>query len=791
MANRGIAQNEITGTIKDKNGEGVIAAVVALLNATDNKLVKAAVTNVDGTFAIKAVKTGNYKFKVQVLGYKDYISQAFLLDAASKKLGTITLQNNIESLDEVVVKAEKPMVQVLADKTVFNVDNTIEAAGSSGFELLRKAPGIVIDNNDNVIVEGKAGVLFYINGKPSVLRGEDLANFLKTLQASDIEAIEIITQPSSRYDAEGNAGIINIKLKRDKSLGTNGTVSAGITVGQYVRGNGSLSFNTRGKKTSLYGAYSNRLGQDFRFIKVKREQNNFTFGSQSFDLRQRESHNARVGFDYYLNKRSTLGAMVNGNFSNFTSDRNTRTPITPDGTSSPTQILVADNTDKRTMFNGFANLNYKYEGSKGRTLNLDLDYGQYNNDQATLQPNRYFNGTETQTISEIITYFEAPVNIQVMSGQVDYTQRFLQGVLGLGSKYSKVSTNNNFRFFDRLNGTDVLNTDRTNDFFYDEQVVAGYLSYQLKLKKMNFQAGIRMEHTLSDGRLESAQDNANAQVRRDYLNWFPSGGITYKANKKNQWALNYSRRIRRPNYQNLNPFEYKMNELEFRRGNPFLRPQYTENLKLSHTYHYTLTTSLSYSIVNDFSAGILRPLDGNRTFIISENVATQRVINLGVAYPARLNKWWSIYLSVNAFRSVFESTDPAFIGLTQNSMNAYIQNTFKLPKGLTMQVSGFYNSPTIWGGTFRANSIGALNLAFRKRFMNNKLTASLAFNDVLYTQKFSASTEFPEINLLFNSRRDSRQITFSLAYNFGSKDIKRQRKRKTGIENEKGRMGNK
>jgi outer membrane receptor protein involved in Fe transport len=788
MAGRGIAQHQVTGAVKDKSGEGVIAAVVALIQAADSKLVKATVTNPDGTFAIKMVKSGSYKLKIQVLGYKDYVSKAFSVANGNQKIAPITLDNNIESLNEVVVKAEKPMVQVLADKTVFNVNNTINAEGSSGFELLRKAPGIVIDNNDNVIVEGKSGVLFYINGKPSVLRGEDLVNFLKTLQSSDIEAVEIITQPSSKYDAEGNAGIINIKLKRDKSLGTNGTVSAGITVGQYVRGNSSLSFNTRGKKTSFYGAYSNRMGQSYEFVNLTRQQNNTTFGSRSTEIRERNSHNVRMGFDYYMNKRSTLGAMVTGNFSDASSNRTTRTPITPDGSTTPAQVLVAENEDNRTSFNGFANVNYKYEGSKGNVLNIDLDYGQYNKDRNNLQPNLYFNGSETQAVSEIINYFETPVNIQILSGQVNYSQKFLKGVLGMGTKYSLVSTNNNFRFFDRVNGTDVLNTDRTNNFFYDEQIVAGYLNYNLKFKKINIQAGLRMEHTLSDGRLESTQNNADAQVRRDYLNWFPSGGITYKASNANQFALNYSRRIRRPNYQNLNPFEYKLNELEFQKGNPFLQPQYTDNIKLSHTYKYTLTTSLSYSFVSDFSAQLLRPLGDNRTFVMAENVANQRIINLGVAYPARLTKWWSVYLSVNAFRSMFESTDPNFIALSQNSMNLYVQNTFKLPGKVIAQVSGFFNSPTIWGGTFRAKSMGALNLALRKRFMNKKLTASLAFNDVLFTQRWSADVESPGLTAFIQGGQDSRRVTFTVSYNFGRKEIKRARKRKTSIENEKNRI---
>jgi outer membrane receptor protein involved in Fe transport len=791
MSSQAIAQADVTGTIKDKNGEPVIAAVVALLSSPSNKMVKAAVAKNDGTFILKMVANGNYQLQIKVLGYKDYTSKPFSVSGNSAKaLGAITLENDIESLGEVVVKAEKPMVQVLADKTVFNVDNTVGTTGSSGFDLLRKAPGVVVDNNDNVIVEGKSGVLFYINGKPSVLRGEDMANYLKTLQATDIEAIEIITQPSSKYDAEGNAGIINIKLKRDKSLGTNGSVSLGMIAGQYNRYTSSLSFNNRTKKTSLYGAYSNRVGKNFNFINFYRIQNNTTFDSRSRTVRDENGHNLRLGFDYYLTKKSTIGAIVTGSFSDNFANNDSRTPIIPNGTTTPTQVLIAESDAHNKTFNGYANVNYKYDGGKGRSLNVDVDYGQFISDRTNLQPNRFFDGQEETVLSENTTFFNTPVNIRVLSAQADYTQPLWKGALGFGGKYSLVSTDNNFQFFDRINGTDVLNTDQTNQFFYDEQVSAAYVNYNRKFKKFNVQFGVRMEHTASDGRLESMQANANNQVKRDYINWFPSGGFTYTPNRKNTLALNYSRRIRRPNYQVLNPFEYRIDGLSFRKGNPFLQPQYTDNVKISHTYKYTLTTSLSYSFTSDFFAQVTEALPDNRNFLMTRNVANNKVINLGIAYPTRFTKWWSIYFSLNAYRTIFEATNPAFIGISQDAFNLYAQNTFTLPGGLTAEISGWFSSPSLWGGTYQVKSLGSLNFAFQKKLLDNKMTVRLAFNDVLYTAPWRGDTFFPDLTIFGNGGWDSRQVRFSLSYNFGRKEIKRARKRKTGIENEKGRMGN-
>ena len=300
---------------------------------------------------------------------------------------------------------------------------------------------------------------------------------------------------------------------------------------------------------------------------------------------------------------------------------------------------------------------------------------------------------------------------------------------------------------------------------------------------------MRVEHTLSDGRLESAQANADNQVKRDYINWFPSGGFTYKANKKNSFAVNYSRRIRRPNYQNLNPFEYKMDELSFMKGNPFLQPQYTNNIRLSHTYNYMLTTSLSYSFTRDYSARITEALSNNRSVMTSRNVANQKVINVGVAYPATINKWWSLQLSVNAYRNIFEATNSSFIGISRDILSFYAQNTFRLPGGFTAEVSGWFSSPSIWSGTYRTQSMGSLNLGFKKNFFSNKMTAKLAFNDVLYTSRWWGTTQFPDLNISANGGWDSRRVSFTLSYNFGRKEVKKARKRKTGIEGEKDRVG--
>ena len=780
---------ELRGSLVDQNEVPIAFATTYLYQVQDSTLVKATISDEAGNFVIKELQPGSYYLQLNSLGFAPYTSAAIKLNE-SMTLPQIVLEETAEALNQVTIVAEKPIVEVLADKTVFNVDKTINATGSTGFELLRKAPGVLIDNNNSIIVEGKAGVQIYIDGRPSVLAGQDLINYLETLQSTDIESIEIITQPSSKYEAAGNAGIINIILKRNKSLGTNGSLTLGYIQGKYPRVNSSINLNNRGKKTNIYGTYSNRFGQGFGFIDLFRRQNGTTFDQRSTTVLDNNNHNIKTGIDYYINDRHTFGALFTANFSNVINNTKSRTPIIPAGQPMPVEVLIAQSNSDNVAANLNGNLNYKYKDTIGREFTVDLNYGNFNSDRNNFQPNYYLDGAQQDTVSESIARFITPIKIDIFAGQVDYEQPLWGGKLGAGLRYSYVQTNNVFDFFDVIDGMEILNLEQTNTFDYTEQINAAYLNYNIRWDKWNLQFGLRVEQTISEGDLTSAQDNANALVERNYTNWFPSGGITYQLNQKNSLALTYSRRIQRPTYQSLNPFQFKIDELTFRQGNPFLQPQYTNNIKLSHTYNYRLTTSFTYTYISDFFAQVTEALGEDQNFINQRNVANQRVYNIGVSYPTRINDWWSIYLSLNAFRSEYEATSPDFLPVSQNTLSFYGQNTFSLPAGLTFEVSGWFQSPSIWGGTYRTDSLGSLDVALQKKFFNDKLTVRVAGSDILFTSPWSGVTEFGDLVIDGSGGSDSRQFRLSLNYNFGSDEIKQARKRKTAIEDEKGRIEN-
>lgn len=779
----------LTGTIKLKKDSDLANISVMLFQSEKDILQKTAVTNKDGIFSFSNIPDGNYYLQINAIGYEEYKSESILKNSITLTIPAIALKEKTNELSEVVIKAKKPIVQVLADKTVFNVQNTLNATGITGFELLRKAPGIIIDNNDNIIVEGKTGVLIYIDGKQSYLTGSELINFLKTLQSNDIDSIEIITQPSSKYDAAGNAGILNIKLKKNKKFGTNGSASSGLNVGKYLTSVNSLSLNSRDKKSNIYGNYSNRFGDTYDFINIFREQSNTVFDSKSETKNTTNTNNIKLGYDYYANTKNTFGIIVSGNFNDNSSLTDTRTPIRPINSASIDSILVAQNVGKDKSYNLYSNINYKYEDTTGVSLNMDIDYGKYNSQKENYLPNTYFAGNESTVLNENNSFQDTPVTIDIATFKADYEQNFWKGKLGIGGKTALVTTDNTLDFFDVVSNVQTLNPNKSNQFIYKENVNAAYLNFNRTVKKFNFQFGLRVENTVSDGELNALVSNNNEQVKRNYTDWFPSGGITYNRNDKNTFALIYSRRIERPNYQSLNPFEFQLDELSFIRGNPFLKPQYADNIKLSHTFNYTLNTNISFTRVTDYFAQVIEASGPSKSFLTSRNVANEEVINFGMSYPFEVKKWWNVFLSVNAFQSKYIATNDAFLSIKQQTLSLYGQNNFNLPKGIMMEVSGWYSSPSIWGGTFRTKSIGSLDVAFQKQFLDKKLTARLAFSDILYTSPWNGETQYDFVRISGDGGNDSRQVRFNLSYNFGSDTVKQSRERETGLEAEKNRIG--
>lgn len=794
------------GLVNDK--EVLPFATVLVKKSADSSVVKVGIADSLGRFKIPGIPAGNYYVHTRLVGLKDYISESFELNK-DIDLGIIEIQLD-DLLEEVVVLKLRPMIEVLPDMVVFNVDNTINASGSDGWSLLRKAPGVVIDNDNNIIVEGKSGVQVFIDHKPSQLAGDDLVNFLMSMQASDIDKIEIITQPSSKYDAAGSAGIINIILKRDKRMGTNGTLGMGYGRGlgngakgyasedntsttitpDNDRANISLALNNRTKVSSTFFNVTGNYGANSGYMWSNRNQSGTLFSANNNSRTLNNSASARFGSDFYIGSNHIVGFVVNGIYTLNNSMSDSRTLITPDTLTTPVQILQANNETESNSYNFASNVNYRFNDTLGHEFSLDVDYGAFGRKSDAFLPNEYLDGA-TEDL-QFGNYYRqiTPTDIDIFTAKADYGQYLWGGKLSFGGKYSLVNTANLLDFFDIVDGNEVQNADRSNKFFYEENINAGYINYGRKLgKKWNLQAGVRVENTNSRGELISTQSTANDTVERHYTNFFPSGGLTYTPGMKHMWSLQYSRRIQRPNYQVLNPFIAQTNELSYWQGNPFLQPQYISNVRLSHTFKYRFTTAVSYSYASDFFAQVTDTIGSNTTILQTKNVADNQVFNLSLSLPMQIKPWWNVFASVNASYQMFLSngSDDKYNPVSRPNLRFYGSNTF-LMKGWKFEVSGWWSSPSIWGGTYLTKSMGSMDVAVEKKLFKDNLSLRLVASDIFYTAPWRAELTYGDLAINASGGYESRRFQFQLTWNFGNSEVKKARERKTGLEDEEKRV---
>lgn len=781
----------VRGLVQDAHHQALPFSTVMLLSAADSSLVKAQVSSESGAYTFAMLRPGNYRVSVTGVGYAQHYSDVVALaDSQSVDMAAIELAELAKQLNEVKVSARKPLLEITPDKTVLNVQGSITAAGSSALELLQKAPGVIVDPSDNIVLQGKNGARVYIDGKLSPLTQGDLAAYLRTLQASDIEAIEIIAHPSARYDASGNAGIINIRLKKNKNFGTNGSVALGIAQGRfYPKQTGSLSLNHRTKGANFFVNYSNRLARDWSYINFYRQQNGLYYDQKSEITTSSSSHNVKAGADFFLNSRSTLGVLVNANARNSDSQTYGRTPIGPIG-QPQTSVLIANNHNIGSRGNLNANLNYQYADTSGHTLNVDADYGHYNSRGNNYQPNQYLDPTERTILQERNYRMRTQTNIDLYTLKADYQQPLWKGKLSTGFKLSSVKTGNDFNFLDVVDSREVLNMDRTNQFTYTERVSAGYASFEKQVKKIQWQAGLRVEHTYSHGLLSSINNQADGNVERNYVNLFPSAGLTYNANANNSYAVTFSRRIDRPSYQDLNPFESKVDELTYQKGNAFLVPQYTNSVEISHTYQYKLTTTLGFSRTTDFFTSITDTTEGNRNFITTRNLSRQDVISLGVSYPFNIAKWWNVYASLTAYHSNNRADfgPGRTINLNANVVNIYSQHSITLPNKWSIEVSGYYTSPSIWGGTFLNRRYWGATVGASHKLLKDMGTLGITLTDPFYSQRWRGVSQFGGLYMIAGGGAESRQLRVNFTYNFGNKQVKGARRRDAGSTDESKRI---
>ena len=787
------AQNviNVNGIVKDATNKPISGVTVSLLQSKDSNLIKTEITDEKGSYSLQVKLPGTYLLSYTNLGFEKVYSKSFALKENTQlQMQDVILKPAVKDLEGVTVTSKKPMTEIKADKTVFNVESSINATGSNALELLQKSPGVQVDNNDNISMKGKTGTKIYIDGKLVQLDSKNLAEYLKSINSSDIESIEMISNPSAKYDASGNAGVINIKLKKNKKFGTNGSTTLGIVQGVTPKGNAAVNLNYRDKKINIFSNIGGNIGRYENELDLYRIQKDSAYDQHGINADYTKSINAKVGADFFVNSKNTFGVMATTNVatSNFTTGNYTNIYYNP--TQQFIKKLQASNNITGNRTNADFNVNYRYADTSGKEINFDADYGLFSGRGSSYQPNFYVDANNNPLYS-VINQNYTPTNINIYTAKVDVEQKAWKGKLGYGAKFSYVTTTNTFDFYNVIGATAIKQLNRSNDFLYKENVNAAYINYQRQLnEKWSIQTGVRMEQTNSEGLLTRADGvlQADNDVKKSYLDFFPSTAISWNINKKNTLNLTYSRRIDRPTYQDLNPFENKLDELTYEKGNAFLRPQYTDNVELSHVFMNTINTSIGYSHIKDYATQVT-DTTGNATYVQQQNLATQQIISFSISSPLPIKPWWNGFANIWYNYQIFDGTIGSKpVHTTIPLYGAYMQHSFTLGKDYTAEVSGWFNGPSVWGATWFTKPQGGLDIGIQKLLMNKKATLKISATDIFHTSPWYANSNFGGLYINGHGSWESQTIRVNFTYRFGSNQIKSARQRETGLESESKRI---
>ena len=721
------------------------------------------------------------------------VKNSKMINDSSVVKKSLMSSDSVHQLNQVVVSSKKPLYEIKIDRTVVNVDASPSNVGANVIEVLEKAPGVNVDKDGNISLKGKNAVLVMIDGRPSYLSPADLFNYLKSLPATTIDQIELMTNPPAKYDASGNAGVINIKTKKTKTMGLNGTYNSSVGQGVYHRNSNSLNLNYRKNKINIFSnmSYSNWAGfNKLIFLRKFTDSNNKTsaiFDQNSFDKNEEKNNiNGKVGVDYSINNKTNVGFVVSG-FVNPEATYNDNISLLKDGNYKIDSIVKSSNSVTNTWNNISTNfyLQHKFD-SLGKEISIDIDASKFSSNRKSVLINNTLNSDNSFRYSEELLG-KFPIDIQIVSIKTDYTHPLKnKAKLELGAKSSYVVTTNEANFYNIYPWGQKVDYDKTNSFDYKENINASYLNYSKEIKKWGFQLGLRAENTNVNGYQKGNLTRKDSSFIRNYTNVFPTTFITYTANEKNQYTINFGRRIDRPSYQDLNPFVFYLNNFTYTKGNPFLQPQISNNFELGYTYNQFITTTFNYSITDKiFQESMIQ--DGFATIVQTNNIGTKTNygISTNIQYEAKKIFSSNVYLAYTHDNYKGEVAGDK-LDLSADMYLISVNNQFKFNKGWSAELSGWYRTKGI-EGQLLINPLSQTSVAVQKQVLKNKGTFKFGVRDIFLTNFPSGIIRFSKTEATFSNRRDSRIFSLSFTYRFG-KNFKAISKKSTGSDDEKSRI---
>jgi hypothetical protein len=777
----------IAGSLKDAEGKPLAAATVSLLRAKDSSLAKLALTDKTGQYEFAGIKEGQYLVSYTSVGYDRQFSKTF--DATgSVDMPAMALVRSSKEMAGVTVAVRRPLVEARMDKMIVNVDASPTNAGSSALEVLEKAPGVTVDKDGNISLKGKTGVIVLVDGKQTYMSGQDLTNLLRNMPASQLDQIEIMTQPSAKFDASGNSGVLNLRTKKGLQKGFNGSVNLSYVQARYPKAPQSFNLNWRTSKVNVFSTLSYSYWEGFNKLNIFRRFPGRIFDQESEPHFKSNNFNGRVGVDYSIDKKTTVGVILNGGYSIRRNDLFSHTTISNDqGVIESFNQAVSDNKDIWKNFGANANFRRLLK-KQGAEITADMDYIIYRTSSDQLINNISYTPLMAQDGNPYLLFGRLPGKTDIVSGKVDVVLPMkTAGKLEFGAKSSFVKNDNDAPYLskDWTANKDTVDA-RSNHFIYEENINAGYVNWSDQMAKWSYQLGLRLEHTHSIGTSLTSKN----RVARDYAQLFPTAFVSYKVNDKNTLGLSYSRRLVRPAYPDLNPFQRILDKYTYQQGNPYLTPMFSHNIELSHNFKGIVNTVFNYTKTTDIINDILKQ-SGTTTFQTKENIAASRNIGLAVSVNLQLKKWWFLNAYVNGYNNHFSgivNNEPLDVSMT--AWMANMSNQFRLNKGWTLEMNGFYRSTTQDAGIIVARPMGVVSFGVSKSILKNMGTIKLNLNDPFYIQKFRGYTKFHDIDMDIKSQWDNRRVGISFNWRFSKgQSAPQQRKRTSSAQDEQNRVG--
>jgi iron complex outermembrane recepter protein len=756
-----------TVTVLNEKSQPADGATVQLLKNT--RLVKVEITDAKGTAVFSDVASGDYNFLVTYTGYQSQASGLYHMPGDVNST-TIILQPATDSLKAVNVTAKRPFIEQKEGKVILNLDASITNVGTTVLEVLQKSPGVTVDRNNGISLQGKTGVLVTIDGKPTYLSGDDLNNLLSSMSSSQVDQIELIAIPTAKYDASGNAGIINIKTKRLKQKGFNGTFTSSVSQGVYPKNSETLLLNYRSGRFNTFLIYNFNYNQYYLNLYALRKY----YSANDTVLSQLEqpsyfkgtvlNNTIKTGVNYSLNAKTNLGVVLTG----MSIDRhgNNTDParwLSPSGALDST--IFTNNLNKSNFKNGAVNINYRQTIAADQEITADFDYLHY-----AISDNQNF---QYQLIGpggyDELSRANIPTTINIITGKIDYTTRPVKnGTLEAGWKSSHSSTDNS-ALYQNLVDTQYVNDDtKSNRFLYTETISALYSDYEQKFERLTLKAGVRYELTTYHANQLGNAIQKDSAFSRNYGSPFPSGYFSYQLDSSNTLNLTAGRRIDRPAFQVLNPFIFIINKYTYETGNPYILPQYSWNLALSHQYKDLFTTTLSYSVITNYFSQLFLTDTTSQILLYSQgNVG--HTYNIGFSESISLSpvKWWSFTTEAVFNHKKLEGFNGNNYISTINQLSVNLTSQFTIGDLYTAEITGNYTTRARNDIQELLYPTGQVSLGFSRPVLKNKGTLKLSFRDIFHTDWMEGLTQFPDATEYFKELSDTRVITVAFVLRFG------------------------